>query len=521
LQSVTFSTADTSTTSRSITIVALDANDLLTSNSAAESVNVLIAAPIAIANQTSVSATAGQTVVVDSAMTVSSYDTDVTGAAVTIGTGFQSGSDMLYFANQNGISGSYADGVLTLTGSATPAQYQTALQSVAFSSTSTSTLARSIAIVVNDTNATGNVSGDTATTQIVVSAPVTIIGAYVSGSAWSDSGATTNFDGYLASHGLGDVANPALGYTLQTGSAQLTVLPWANINTISVQFSGPVSNIGLGSLKLVGGTGGNATGAATRAPSVTGFTSDGNNTYSWTLSANLTNNKYVFAIATTGSSFGTPGSTQVTDGNGAGISGTFTTTSSAFPSGNGLAGSTFDFFFNVLPGNGLQNGLDNSIDTAEARSLLSDNETSGGYNAYFDYNGAGLISSIDSAIDSADSNDRQSGITAPTAPSDSQVGGTNSAGQVGGLAFTALALGVQETGSPQATSLSKSIISNVTAVGTTSTSTASIVAPNTSSINSANTTASITASTTLASQATKDQATDEAVSEFDLADLYV
>ena len=42
------------------------------------------------------------------------------------------------------------------------------------------------------------------------------------------------------------------------------------------------------------------------APSVTGFTSDGNNTYSWTLSGSLGNNKYVFAIATTGSSFGTP-----------------------------------------------------------------------------------------------------------------------------------------------------------------------------------------------------------------------
>ena len=49
--------------------------------------------------------------------------------------------------------------------------------------------------------------------------------------------------------------------------------------------------------------------------------------------------KYVLAVATTGSSFGTPGSTQVTDSNGAGISGTFTTSSSSFPSGNGLAGA--------------------------------------------------------------------------------------------------------------------------------------------------------------------------------------
>jgi len=90
------------------------------------------------ANQASVSATAGQKVTVDSAVTVSSYDTSVTGAKITIGTGYQSGLDTLNFTNQNGITGSYNSSthVLTLSGSSSVANYQAALRSVTFSSTS-------------------------------------------------------------------------------------------------------------------------------------------------------------------------------------------------------------------------------------------------------------------------------------------------------------------------------------------------------------------------------------------------
>ena len=135
-----------------------------------------------------------------------------------------------------------------------------------------------------------------------------------------------------------------------------------------MSFSGPVSNIGLGSLKLVGGTGGGGV-AAPNGGTATGFASDGSNTYSWTCPGNLGNNKYVFAIATTSSSFGTAGSTQVIDANGAGISGTFTTGSSTFPSGNGLAGSTFDFFFNVLPGDGKQQAQVNTSDAVGSEGL--------------------------------------------------------------------------------------------------------------------------------------------------------
>ena len=102
----------------------------------------------------------GSAVAVDSGVTVTSYDTDLTGATVTI-TNYQSG-DTLNFTNQNGIIGSYSGGVLTLTGSATPAQYQAALQSVTFSTTSTNTTTRSLSIVAIDSSASPTTSNTAA-----------------------------------------------------------------------------------------------------------------------------------------------------------------------------------------------------------------------------------------------------------------------------------------------------------------------------------------------------------------------
>ena len=174
----------------------------------------------------------------------------------------------------------------------------------------------------------------------------------MNGTGWS------TFDTYLGSHGFGSAT---LGYALLTGSSQLTPLPWSTINEIDVQFSGPVSGITAGSIELVGGTGG--AGHAAAAPTVTSVTSLGGNAYQISLSGNLGYNNYIFAIASTGSSFGP----AVVDANGAGISGTLDERQQSFPSGNGLAGSTFDFQIDVLPGDANQNGTVNSQDTAKTR----------------------------------------------------------------------------------------------------------------------------------------------------------
>ena len=60
--------------------------------------------------------------------------------------------DVLSFTDQFGITGSYNNGVLSLTGSATPTQYETVIRSVVYSNLSEDPTpgARTVEIVVND-----------------------------------------------------------------------------------------------------------------------------------------------------------------------------------------------------------------------------------------------------------------------------------------------------------------------------------------------------------------------------------
>ena len=62
-------------------------------------------------------------------------NSNLASATVSISSGFFTG-DTLSFTPSSGITGTYSSGVLTLTGSASPAAYQTVLESVTFSSTS-------------------------------------------------------------------------------------------------------------------------------------------------------------------------------------------------------------------------------------------------------------------------------------------------------------------------------------------------------------------------------------------------
>jgi hypothetical protein len=103
-------------------------------------------------------------------VTVTDVDnTTLTGATVVIAFGKQSG-DALQFTNQNGITGSYnpATGVLTLSGNASIADYQAALRSITFSSTTQQPVGvRTISWVVNDGAAQSNLS-EPATTLLAV-----------------------------------------------------------------------------------------------------------------------------------------------------------------------------------------------------------------------------------------------------------------------------------------------------------------------------------------------------------------
>ena len=90
--------------------------------------------------------------VVDSGLTVADADTaNLTGATVSIGTA--NSTERLAFTAGNGITGSYNNGtgVLTLTGTSSVANYQTALRSVTYQDTGDNpTAARTITFTVND-----------------------------------------------------------------------------------------------------------------------------------------------------------------------------------------------------------------------------------------------------------------------------------------------------------------------------------------------------------------------------------
>ena len=110
----------------------------------------------------------GATTAVDSALTVSDSDSpNLSGATVSITSGFASGQDTLAFADQSGITGSWniATGVLTLSGSASVASYQAALRSITYVNTAEqpSTATRTVSFAVTDglgtsTAATRNIS---------------------------------------------------------------------------------------------------------------------------------------------------------------------------------------------------------------------------------------------------------------------------------------------------------------------------------------------------------------------------
>jgi len=96
----------------------------------------------------------GGAVAVTSTLTVADFDSSsLTGATVTISGGYQPG-DFLQFTDTPSITGNFdsGSGTLTLTGSASLADYESALRSITFNSSSTSFAARTLTFEVNDGN---------------------------------------------------------------------------------------------------------------------------------------------------------------------------------------------------------------------------------------------------------------------------------------------------------------------------------------------------------------------------------
>jgi hypothetical protein len=153
LDSVVFSTTNANTTARTVSWQINDGS--LNSNTVNSTVQIAILAPVVSGGGNSVTYTVvGMAVVVDPALTVVDQgSTTLTKATVSIGAGFVAG-DVLNATNLDGglITENYSGGVLTLSGAATIAAYQAALDSVTFSSTAAnpSTSTRQINFQVDD-----------------------------------------------------------------------------------------------------------------------------------------------------------------------------------------------------------------------------------------------------------------------------------------------------------------------------------------------------------------------------------
>ena len=113
----------------------------------------------------------GGAVGITNAITFSDLDdTDLESAVVAITGGFVTGEDVLTFTTQNGITGTFnsANGTLSLSGTATLAEYQAAIRSVTYTNTSDdpSTATRTVSFTVND----GDVDSNTQARDIAIEA---------------------------------------------------------------------------------------------------------------------------------------------------------------------------------------------------------------------------------------------------------------------------------------------------------------------------------------------------------------
>ena len=209
----------------------------------------------------------GVPIVLDGTLTVTdANDTNLESATVRITAGFQTGQDVLGFVDAPPITGSFepVTGILSLTGSATLADYQTALRSVTYQNTSQdpNTAARSVTFVGNDGSANTNTITTTVTVQSVNDAPslsasnLTILedaGAQtVVGWATFNPGAPDESGQAVVGYTVSNISNGALfsAAPVVAPNGNLTYTPAANANGIStfdvvVQDDGGIANGGV------------------------------------------------------------------------------------------------------------------------------------------------------------------------------------------------------------------------------------------------------------------------------------
>lgn len=166
---------------------------------------------------------------IDNTITVSDVDNaNLTGASVQITGNYASGEDLLSFTNTANITGSYnsATGTLTLSGTDTVANYQTALRAVKYSNSSNnpSVSARTVSWIVLDGTDPSSAATSTINVTAVNDAPTA---ALKSGATYA---ATTNIQiSFPASNGLLVDSSDPEGTTLSMDTTPINVTSGAAV----------------------------------------------------------------------------------------------------------------------------------------------------------------------------------------------------------------------------------------------------------------------------------------------------
>jgi YVTN family beta-propeller protein len=207
--------------------------------------------------------------------------------------------------------------------------------------------------------------------------PPTVTRVLVASSAWSS--------GFLSSLG-------GLGYAIPQGANQVRSLPWTNLNRVIVEFSENVV-VAQGNMTLVG----------VAVPNY-GFV-PGSFVYdavahraTWTTSQYLTLDKLLVDLDGNTAAAVVDAAGNRLDGDW--INPTWNPPSApvggdTWPSGNGAAGGDFHFRFNVVPGDGDQNGKVEIFDAGGIKSRLQTVPGQPNYSWFYDFDGSGKIDIFD------------------------------------------------------------------------------------------------------------------------------
>ena len=201
LRSVTYQNTDTdnpSTSQRTVTFTVNDGDSDSNTQTRTIDVTRVNDAPVLSSSNTSLSFAMGDAAkVLASTVAVTDVDdTNIESATVQITSNLDNSEDVLAFTNQNGITGSFtaATGLLSLTGSASLANYQTALRSITYQNTdgtSPSTSQRTVTFIVNDGDVNSNSYLHTISVTLVANSAPVLASAETSALSFTEAGSAT------------------------------------------------------------------------------------------------------------------------------------------------------------------------------------------------------------------------------------------------------------------------------------------------------------------------------------------